>query len=62
MSSIGTVLAVKTIFNCVNLHQVTGKIRPMVRCLSTISRFPVPDRNSLPTDIQDVMNQVEERV
>mgnify|MGYP002803584612 FL=1 len=61
MSSIRTALAVKTVFNCVNLHQLAGKIRPTARCLSTISRFPVPDRNSLSADLQEVMNKVEEK-
>jgi hypothetical protein len=62
MSLIRTVLAAKRIFNVTNLQHLTARIKPKSRCLSTISRFPVPERNTLPEDIQEVMNEVEEKV
>ena len=32
------------------------------RSMSVISRYPVPERSSLPEDLQQVMNEVEEKV
>ena len=36
--------------------------RRQSRSMSAISRYPVPERSSLPEDLQQVMNEVEEKV
>ncbi len=56
LSSIRTAFAAKRIFNFTTMRLFTA------RNMSSISRFPVPERNSLPEDIQEVMNEVEEKV
>lgn len=44
------------------MRHLTARIGAKARGMSTISRFPVPERSSLPEDIQQVMNEVEEKV
>ena len=76
MSSIRTVSVAKRIFNFGNKLRVfnasvpstvhfspnPNAVKPNTRWMSTISRYPVPERNSLPEDLQEVMNEVEEKV
>ena len=62
MSSIRTLFAAKRMFNFTNMRHLTARIGAKARGMSTISRFPVPERSSLPEDIQQVMNEVEEKV
>ena len=65
MSLIRTMFITKRMLNLVNMRAgssifmaKTGESRSM----STISRYPVPERSSLPEDLQQVMNEVEEKV